>query len=85
MLHFADQNLIFIEVPKTATSSVVAECISRSPNLTRNSLYKDGRIVASTVTHVTAYSVSCMLCSASIDDQKLFAFFRDPVDVLRSK
>lgn len=85
MLHFHNHNLIFIEVPKTATSSIIAGALSKSKDLKRNSLYKERCIVHQTLTHVPAKQVCQLLKLSDIKNQKLFAFYRNPVDVLRSK
>lgn len=85
MIHFKDSKLIFIEVPKTGTSAICSECLRKDKSLTRNRLYFGDDEYIQLGTHDTAQQVLKLLDEKNIKDQKMIAFFRNPVDVLRSK
>ena len=85
MIHFSSQNLIFIEVPKTATSSIVSQCLAQKPSLERNKVFLNSLPPLITHTHISADFVNKSLLRHGISNVFFFAFFRNPVDVIRSK
>lgn len=84
MLHFVSSNLIFIEVPKTGTSSIVQECLKRSSELRRNRLFLNSNSFVDLPTHATSQEVRKLL-NVNYRTDKIFAFMRDPVELLCSK
>lgn len=84
MLHFTAHKLVFLEVPKTATSSIVEECLSRSPELVRNRLYLTSDKFYDLDTHATSRDIRSLLDSSQ-SDVKIFAFIRNPLELICSK
>lgn len=85
MIHFFAQNLIFIEVPKTGTSSIVSQCLAQNSALKRNNIFIKSHPPIIAGTHVSADFVNKILIRHDITNVFFFAFFRNPVDVVRSK
>jgi len=84
MLHFYDHHLIFLEVPKTGTSSIVHECLRRAPLLVRNRLFLNDSNFVELSTHATSQEIRDLLDKSKRRD-KILAFIRNPVELICSK
>lgn len=78
------RKFIFIEVPKTGTSSIVAQLLNVDGALERNKVYLASGRTLSVPTHTTAAEITNMLGSER-EKYTIIGFLRNPRDVLISK
>ncbi|MBY6115414.1 sulfotransferase family 2 domain-containing protein [Mameliella alba] len=85
MLMSTERKFIFIEVPKTGTSTVAKRLLEIDPTLERDMLYlPDGTKERVASTHISAAEVRRRL-GPMADEYCFVGFLRDPVDQLVSK
>lgn len=84
MLFSQEKKFVFVEVPKTGTSSIASFFHEFDPTVLRNSLHKSDGSIVHVKTHTTALEIQKIL-GEEAKNYTLIGFIRDPMALLVSK